>query len=76
MDYVTTDNVTGELEKLAIRNKYQVGYWNRIVIGSGMNIGYTDHTSLTTPSCIFILNDVLYIHKSNKRICLYSSTYI
>jgi hypothetical protein len=75
MNSVTIDQITGELEKLAIRNKYQGEDQIHTANGSGTNISYTGHTSLPI-SHIFILKGILYVPKFKENFDIYSWTYI
>jgi hypothetical protein len=68
MDSGATDHIIGELEKLAVRNKYQGGDQIHTASGSGMNISYISHTIFPTPKRSILLKDVLYVPRSNKNL--------
>jgi hypothetical protein len=68
MDSGATDHITGELEKLAVRNKYQGGDQIHTTSGSGMNISYIGHTIFCTPKHSILLKDILYVPRSNKNL--------
>jgi hypothetical protein len=49
-DTGATDHITGELEKLDVRNKYNGTDQVHIANGSGMNISHIGHSIIPTPS--------------------------
>jgi hypothetical protein len=63
VDSGATDHITGELEKLSIRNKYQGGNQIHTTSGTGMDISFIGQTSFPTPSC-----NILYVPKSKKNL--------
>jgi hypothetical protein len=63
-----TDHITGELEKLSVRNKYRGGDQIHMASGSGMSISYVGQTTFPTPSRNLLLNDILYVPKSKKNL--------
>jgi hypothetical protein len=64
VDSGATDHITGELEKLSIRNKYQGGDQIHTASGTGMDINFIGQTNFPTPSCNILLKDILYVSKS------------
>jgi hypothetical protein len=71
-----TDHITGELEKIAIRNKYQGGDQIHMASGAGMDISHIGHNTVYTPHCPIYLNNILYVPRTRKKSCLCSSPYI
>lgn len=65
------DHITKGIYKLCIKNKYQGKDQIHIISGSGMNIGYIGHTSLTAPSHSFTLKDVLHVPKFKRNLFLF-----
>ena len=49
-DSGSTDHITGELEKLSVRDKYHGGDQVHTANGSGMEIGQIGHSFVHTPS--------------------------
>jgi hypothetical protein len=49
MDSGATDHITGELEKLTARNKYQGGDQIHTTSGAGMDISHIGHAIVNTP---------------------------
>ena len=56
-----TDHITGELEKLTLRNKYNGGDHIHTANGAGLNISHIGHTTVCTPNCDIHLKNVLYV---------------
>jgi hypothetical protein len=66
-DSGATDHITGDLDKLAIRDKYggdQVHKTN----GSGMKIWHIRSTTLHTPSHDLVFKNVLHVPDANKNL--------
>jgi hypothetical protein len=61
MDFGATDHITGELEKLSIRNKYQGGDQIHTASGTCMDISFIGQTTFPTPSRNILLKDILYV---------------
>jgi hypothetical protein len=63
-----TDHITGKLEKLEVRNKYnstdQVHTANR----SGMNISHIGHSVISTPSRDHVLKNILHVPEATKNL--------
>jgi hypothetical protein len=68
VDSGAIDHITGELEKLSIRNKYQGGDQIHTASGTGMNISYIGQTTFPMPSHNILLKDILYVPKSKKNL--------
>jgi hypothetical protein len=66
MDFGATDHITGELEKLSIRNKYQGGDQIHTASGTCMDISFIGQTTFPTPSRNILLKDILYVPISKK----------
>jgi hypothetical protein len=68
VDSGATDHITGELEKLLIRNKYQGGDQIHTASGTCMDIRFIGQTTFPTRSCNILLKDILYVPKSKKNL--------
>jgi hypothetical protein len=68
VDSGATDHITGELEKLSIRNKYQGGDQIHTASGTGMDINFIGQTTFPTPSRNILLKDILYVPISKKNL--------
>jgi histone deacetylase 1/2 len=66
-DTGATDHITGELEKLAVREKYHGGDQVHAANGSGMEIDQIGLSKIRTPSGNFLLKDVLYVPQASKN---------
>lgn len=67
-DTGATDHVTGELEKLHVKDKYKGGDQIHTASGSGMGISHIGHTTVHTPSRNIHLNNVLYVPEAKKNL--------
>jgi hypothetical protein len=67
-DSGATDHITNELEKLAIRNKYQGGNQIHTANGGGMEISHIGHNTVYTPHCPIYLNNILYVPRTTKNL--------
>jgi hypothetical protein len=65
-DTGATDHITGELEKLDVRNKYNGGDQVHTVSGSSMNISHIGHSVIPTPSHNLILKNIFHVPKAEK----------
>jgi hypothetical protein len=63
-----TDHITGELEKLAVRNKYQGGDQIHTANGGGMEISHIGHNTTYTPHRPIYLNNILYVPRTTKNL--------
>jgi hypothetical protein len=68
MDSRAMDHITGELKKLAIRNKYKGGDQIHTASGSRLNISYIGHTTFPTPKHNILLKDIMYVPRSKKNL--------
>ena len=67
-DSGSTDHVTGDLEKLSVRDKYKGQDQVHTASGSGMEISHIGHSVVNTPSCDLYLNNVMYVPKASKNL--------
>ena len=68
VDSGSTDHITGELEKLTVRDKYNGADQVHTASGAGMKIDQTGHSVVHTPGQDLFLNNVLYVPKANKNL--------
>jgi hypothetical protein len=68
MDTGATDNVTSELEKMTVKNKYHGLDQIHTANGTGMDISHIGHTTVHTPSRDIHLNNVLYVPQAKKNL--------
>ena len=68
MDTGATDHITGELEKLTIRDKYSGNEQVHAANGTGMEIGYVGHSILHSPRTHIHLNNVLHVPQASKSL--------
>ena len=68
MDTGATDHITGELEKLTIRDKYSGNEQVHAANGTGMEIGYVGHSVLYSPHTHIHLNNVLHVPQASKSL--------
>jgi histone deacetylase 1/2 len=68
MDSGATDNITSNLEKLSIHDRYKGHDQIHTASGAGMKISHIGHSTVTTPSRDLHLNNVLYVPKANKNL--------
>jgi hypothetical protein len=62
------DHVTGELDKLAIKDSYHGGDQIYTASGSGMHIKHVSHSSIHTPYRDLKLNNIFYVPQSSKSL--------
>ena len=67
-DTGATDHVTGELDKLTVKNKYHGNDQIHTASGSGMDISHIGHTTVRTPSRDIHLKNVLYVPQAKKNL--------
>jgi hypothetical protein len=67
-DSGATDHVTGEHEKLVIRDKYNDTDQIYTASGSGMYIKHIGHSIIRTPDHDLSLNNILHVPKSTKNL--------
>nr|AAT85031.1 putative polyprotein [Oryza sativa Japonica Group]ABF96679.1 retrotransposon protein, putative, Ty1-copia subclass [Oryza sativa Japonica Group] len=68
LDTGATDHVTGELDKLTVRDKYHGNDQVHTASGAGMEISHIGNSVVKTPSRNLHLKDVLYVPKANKNL--------
>jgi len=68
MDSGATDHITGELEKLTVRNKYHGGDHVHAANGTGMEISNVGHSTLHSPSSKIHLRNVLHVPSASKNL--------
>lgn len=67
-DTDAADHITGELEKLSVKNKYHGGDQIHAANGSGRDISHISHTTVHTPNRDIHLNIVLYVPQAKKNL--------
>lgn len=67
-DTGATDHITGELEKLSLREKYNGGDQIHTASGTGMNISHTGSTKIHTQHRDLCLNHVLHVPQATKNL--------
>jgi hypothetical protein len=68
MDSGATDHITGELNKMTIRDKYHGGEQVHAANGSGMEISHVGHSTLQSPSHKIHLRNILHVPSANKSL--------
>jgi histone deacetylase 1/2 len=68
MDTGATDHITGELEKLTVRDRYHGGDQVHTSSGSGMEINHIGHSVLISPSNKLHLRNMLHVPQANKSL--------
>jgi hypothetical protein len=68
MDTGATDNITSDLEKLAVRDKYNGGDQIHTASGAGMKIKHIGHSIVHTPTRNLHLNKVLHVPEAAKNL--------
>jgi hypothetical protein len=68
MDFGATDHVTGELEKLTVRDKYSGHDQLHTASGTGMEICHVGSSILHSPNSTIHLNNILHIPKAHKSL--------
>jgi histone deacetylase 1/2 len=69
MDTGATDHITGELEKLTMRNKYNGGEQIHGADGTGMEIANIGYGTVHSPSRNFHLKNLLHVPQAHKNLC-------
>jgi hypothetical protein len=67
-DIGATDHVTGELEKLTVRDKYKGNDQVHTASGVGIDISHIGHSIVKTPHRNIMLRNVLYVPEANKNL--------
>jgi hypothetical protein len=68
MDSGATDNITSDLEKLVVRDKYHGGDQIHTASGAGMEIKHIGHSLVHTPTRNLHLNNILHVPKAAKNL--------
>ncbi len=68
VDTGATDHVTGELEKLIVRDRYKGHDQVHTASGAGMEISHIGHSIVKTPSRDIHLRNILHVPKANKNL--------
>jgi hypothetical protein len=68
MDSGATDHVTGELEKLSVRDKYHGGDQVHTTSSAGMRINHIGHISLHSPIRKIHLKNILHVPHATKNL--------
>lgn len=68
MDTGATNNITSDLEKLVIRDKYNGGDQIHTASGAGMEIKHIGHPIVHTPTHDLHLNNILHVPKAAKNL--------
>jgi hypothetical protein len=63
-----TDHITGELEKLHVRDRYNGNEQIHIASGSGMDIHHIGHSVIHTPTHDLHLNNTLHVPEAMIRL--------
>ena len=67
-DSAATNHITGELDKLTVREKYNGGDQIRTASGSGMNITHIGSSIVQNPMKNLHLKDVLHVPQTSKNL--------
>jgi hypothetical protein len=67
-DSGATDHVTGELDKLTVKNKYNGSDQIYTINGTGMHIKHIGHSVIRTPGHDLFLNNILHVPKTSKNL--------
>jgi histone deacetylase 1/2 len=68
MDTGATNHITGELDKLTIRDKYSGGDQVHTASGAGVMINHIGHGTLHTPSGDIVLRNILHVPQASKNL--------
>jgi hypothetical protein len=72
----TTDNITGDLEKLTVRDEYSGTDQIHTASGAGMKIHKIGQSIVHSPYRKLLLNNVLYAPAANRSLKISSSFYL
>jgi hypothetical protein len=67
-DTGATDHITGELDKLTVRDKYHGNDQVHTASGAGMRVNQIGQSIVKTPKRNLILNNILYVLEANKNL--------
>lgn len=68
IDSGATDHITGEMEKLMVKDKYTGNDQVHNASGAGMNIDHVGHTAIRTPTRDLTLKNVLHVPDACKSL--------
>jgi hypothetical protein len=68
MDSGATDHITGELDKLTVRDRYLGGDQVHAANGTSMEIDSIGHSTLHSPNRDIRLNNILFVPKASKSL--------
>jgi histone deacetylase 1/2 len=68
MDNGATDHITGELEKVTVRDKYRGQEQVHTANGAGMKINHIGHSIIKTPTRHIHLNNILHVPDASKNL--------
>nr|AAV44026.1 hypothetical protein [Oryza sativa Japonica Group] len=68
VDTGATDHITGELDKLTVRDKYTGNEQVHAANGTGMEISHIDHATVPISSGNLVLKNVLYVPEATKSL--------
>jgi histone deacetylase 1/2 len=68
IDSGATDHITGDLEKLTVRERYNGHDQVHTASGAGMNISHIGQSTYHTPHRNFHLKNILHIPKASKNL--------
>ena len=68
VDSSATDHITGEMEKLAVKDKYTSNEQVHTASGTGMDINYVGHSTIRTPKRDLFLKNILHVPSAYKSL--------
>jgi hypothetical protein len=68
LDSGATDNITDELERLTMHERYTSNHQISVANGACMNITHVDKSILPNPSHPLYLNNILHVPHANKQL--------
>lgn len=68
IDSGSTDHITGELDKMMVRDRYNEGEQIHTTNSAGMNIEHIGHVICHTPERNLILDNVLHVQSAKKNL--------
>ena len=68
LDCGATDHITGDLEKLTVRDRYTGNEQIHTASGSGMAIEHVGHSAIRTPDRDLYLNNILHVPETSKSL--------
>lgn len=68
VDSNATDHITGEMEKLSVKDKYHGSEQVHNAGGTGMDIDYVGHTTICTPKRNLLLKNILRVPDAHKSL--------